>query len=431
MQNNLNDDLKTIQAHKLALLDSDQDFIYPFYEGNAISNLPDSIATWLGAPRSNGGILNNDLHNSLAGDFEHIILLVMDGLGLNWFNAFLQKDPLEYSGVASWQRILQEGTLHALTSVMPSTTAAALTSLWTGKAPQEHGIIGYEMWLKEYGMIANMIHHSPASYANDNGSLSSAGFDPETFLPVTPIGKHLSAKKIRPFAFQPASIMRSGLSQMILQGAKVYAYRTQSDLWISLQKHVEERRHLNTYTYVYCSELDTLAHRYGPNDDRLFLEFSTTSTMIERFINRVRKKSNGKVLFLMVADHGQIETPKDDRFHLENHPKFKDMLVMQPSGENRFSYIFPRSGCIADVKQYIQNTWEKDFTLLSQERILQSGLLGNGPEHPEITNRLGDLVLLPNRNNYLWSAAKENPLLGRHGGLSPDEMLVPFFATTI
>ena len=431
MQNNMDNQMNRIREHKIGSLELPDNHIHPYYDGFAISNLPDSIATWLGVPRIDGHTLNDDLHNQLADDTEHIILLVMDGLGLNWLRDFLEHDPIELPGIASWQRLMQDGQLFALTSVVPSTTSAALTSLWTGKTPLEHGIVGFEMWLKEYGMIANMIHHSPASYNHDNGSLIKTGFDPQTFLPVPLIGKHLSGKGIKSFAFQPSSITHSGLSQMLLQGVKMFPYRTQSDLWVSLQQHVEKRQHLKTYTYIYCSELDTLAHMHGPQDERLHLEFSNTSMMIERFVSKQRKTSNGRTLFLMVADHGQIKTPKVDHYHLTQHPELKDMLVMQPSGENRFSYLFERNGSLSDIESYIKRTWSDKFTLHLAEEIISSGLLGNGKPHPAIKDRLGDLVLIPNENNYLWWAEKENPLLGRHGGLSADEMLVPIFAMMI
>jgi hypothetical protein len=32
---------------------------------------------------------------------------------------------------------------------------------------------------------------------------------------------------------------------------------------------------------------------------------------------------------------------------------------------------------------------------------------------------------------YLWWAPKENVLIGRHGGVSPEEMLVPFLAARL
>jgi hypothetical protein len=41
---------------------------------------------------------------------------------------------------------------------------------------------------------------------------------------------------------------------------------------------------------------------------------------------------------------------------------------------------------------------------------------------------MGDLVVAAKGNAFWWWAAKPNPLTGRHGGLSSQEMLVPFLA---
>ena len=104
--------------------------------------------------------------------------------------------------------LVRRGTLGALTSVVPSTTSAALTSLWTGRSPAEHGVLGYEVFLKEYGLVANMITHAPASYEGEVGSLQHAGFDPESFLPVPTIGPHLAAAGIESHAFLHAKDCR-------------------------------------------------------------------------------------------------------------------------------------------------------------------------------------------------------------------------------
>ena len=61
-------------------------------------------------------------------------LLVLDGLGWNQFKD--HQDNL---------RFLTEGSATAITTVAPSTTASALTSITTGVPPGEHGVIGYKI----------------------------------------------------------------------------------------------------------------------------------------------------------------------------------------------------------------------------------------------------------------------------------------------
>ena len=65
---------------------------------------------------------------------ERIVLLLLDGLGWNQFQ----------SHAALMPTLSQFGGSY-ITTVAPSTTATALTSLVTGLSPGEHGILGYRM----------------------------------------------------------------------------------------------------------------------------------------------------------------------------------------------------------------------------------------------------------------------------------------------
>ena len=49
----------------------------------------------------------------------------------------------------------------------------------------------------------------------------------------------------------------------------------------------------------------------------------------------------------------------------------------------------------------------------------------------DIENRVGDLTMLARDNNYFWWSDEENPLTGRHGGLSSMDMLVPFVSVSL
>ena len=70
------------------------------------------------------------------------------------------------------------------------------------------------------------------------------------------------------------------------------------------------------------------------------------------------------------------------------------------------------------------------FHLLRSEDALQAGLFGPVVS-AQTRERLGDLVGLAQGSSYLWWAAKENILLGRHGGLTEQEMLVPLVAAVV
>jgi len=151
----------------------------------------------------------------LGEDVHQVILILMDGLAFHRLQRWM-----EDGSSPVWKLLHEHGVLAPITSVTPSTTTSALTTLWTGRSPKEHGIVGYELWLKEYGIVTNMVLQSPMSYqhngSSNDGSLSRAGFDPQEFLSLTTLGSHLRAHGVQGYAFQHYSILNSGLSRMLM-----------------------------------------------------------------------------------------------------------------------------------------------------------------------------------------------------------------------
>jgi hypothetical protein len=107
------------------------------------------------------------------------------------------------------------------------------------------------------------------------------------------------------------------------------------------------------------------------------------------------------------------------------------MLQMMPTGENRLAYLYLRPGYEEAARQYIEAQWPGQFQVLDPADLIAKGLFGPGEPHPKLADRIGDLVVAAQGNAYWWWADKENPLIGRHGGLSREEMIVPFVAARL
>lgn len=417
--------LPRLQANRLNGLDLGPGALVPAYHGYSLLNIPGSVCQWLGAPVLGEAALAGEIRAPLGGPFRNVILMLIDGLGLNFFRRSLQAPGNPLSAA------LQDAVLAPLTSIVPSTTATALTTLWTGRSPAAHGVLGYEVFLKEYGMIANMILHSAATAQTDVGGLRRSGFDPATFLPVPTLAGHLLEHGVPTFAFQPNAISRSGLSTMLLDLAEVIGYRANSDLWVTLRERMEKRAGQPGYYYVYWSNVDDLSHRFGPDDVRVEMEWADFSAQLARFIAAARGSTRGDTLLVITADHGQIVTPRRAEAELKNHPQLGATLSMQPSGESRLPYVYLRSGQEAAFEAYLRQAWGGAFRSVPPAEALDAGLFGPGEVYPRTRERLGDRVVIPPDTQYWWWADKDNPLLGRHGGVHPDEMLVPFVGLVI
>ena len=103
----------------------------PDYEGGCIANLVPRIVTGRAAAPDGA-----DWIPEVAEHARQIVLLVVDGLGWKQLRSRATLAPTLSAGA---------GIDRAITSIAPTTTAAALTSITTGRPPASHGVLGYRL----------------------------------------------------------------------------------------------------------------------------------------------------------------------------------------------------------------------------------------------------------------------------------------------
>ncbi len=413
-----------LQKHALNGLDLGADLLMPHYQGYSLVNVAGSVAKLLGAPDFGQGALDATLLSRVGGPYKKVILLLVDALGYDLFRRMMS----DQSNLV-WQQNLDKAVFEPITSVSPSTTATALTTLWTGEGPAAHGVIGYEMWAKDFGMIMNNILHTSAAFRNDVGGLARAGFDPHEFLNRPLLGTHLVNNDIKATTFIHRSIARSGLSEMQMDDVDVKTFVDEADLFVSLADHLNQDPDSPEYIYVYYSDVDTLMHRFNDADPRVALQFSIVSWLLEQAcLSRLSDQAKEETLLILTADHGSIATAIDSRYDLQRYPDLLDCLVMQPTCENRLAFFYVKPGRMQDIRKIFDQHWPGEFTLVESHKALEAGLFGSPPYHASVLERIGNLVAVAHGHAYLWWAPKPNHMRGRHGGLSPQEMLVPFYA---
>ncbi len=403
------------------------EFILPAYQGQSILNVPSSICQTFGIPPIHSAPLLEESFPLIKESFQRVILILLDSLAFSRFASWME-DP----SIPIWKNLLKSGTLAPITSISPSTTSAAMTSFWTGHSPAEHGVMGYEVWLKKYGVVSNMITQSPMSFKSGNASLEQAGFNAETVLTIPKLGEYLSNYGVSPYSFQHYSIANSGLSRTFMKDVNVHPFSNEAECWVNLRELIESKKNEKQYIWTYWSALDSLGHLYGPDDERVELYFKNFSRNLEEnLIKRLSPEQRKKTLILVTADHGQVTTKKDSLYSLRNHPEFINYLHIKPTGESRFTYLHVKPGKEEDLRAYVNKTWPGQFIIKESKQLLEAGLFGPGKPMDDIENRIGDLVLLAKNNNYLWWSDEENPLIGRHGGLSELDMIVPFLSVAL
>ena len=227
-----------------------QEFCLPAYDGRSIANIPAAVASLLGVPFRGLPALPEPLWRPLD-DVKRVVLLTLDGFGWNLFQA---RQEL-VTAVSHKAAIVDQ-----LTSIFPSTTVAALSSLWTGSAPAQHGLVGLRMFFPEFAVSAGMLDFSPLFFkARD--ALVDAGLKPDTFLQHPGVGEQLAAAGISTYAFKGYEIVDSVLSQMHGRGVtESFGVITFAEMLVQMRELLDKKAGERLFINAYWPSIDTLSH---------------------------------------------------------------------------------------------------------------------------------------------------------------------------
>jgi hypothetical protein len=400
------------------------EFVLPDYDGLSLANVPATVAALLSGELPGAcPPLRSELWRGWADGVRRVILLLVDALG------YLQlREAMARGDVPAWNRLAERGALFPITTIFPSTTNAVLTTLWTGYSPAAHGLLAFELYLREFGVAASALFFWPAAY-HRHDLLVEWGLEPEDFVPVPALGGTLNKQGIAVRTFTRETYAESALSQMHRRGLEqVDGFVNASDLWVGLRRALGESRDERLFVSAYWDAVDGIGHKYGPNDDCWATELRSIGYMLEEeFLRRLPPAERDGTLLIITADHGLVPTPPEVAIKLDDHPLLRDALLIPPMGESRVPFFYPHPDQHEAVRAYLTEELSDAFVTLGRNVVLESGLLGPGPIYRETPYRLGDFVSLTRRNHYLAKQEKSLKMLGRHGGLSPVEMLVPLF----
>jgi len=79
-------------------------------------------------------------------DVDVVVVALVDGFGYEQF----RRDRDRYDLLS---RLVERGRVTPLTSIYPSETAAAITTLHTASLPVEHGLLGWDLYVEEEDLL--------------------------------------------------------------------------------------------------------------------------------------------------------------------------------------------------------------------------------------------------------------------------------------
>ena len=396
--------------------------VAPSYDGHGLVNAGNAVLAALGAPA--GKILAPEvLPEEMVRGVTRVLLVLVDGLGFEQLQALRGKESLALFDAG------RGGALAPITAVAPSTTTSAVASLCTATAPLSHGLLGYRLYLKELGVLANMIRFAPVTGGQP---FDARGFEPRAFFSAPTVFERLKAAGVRAAAITRKDFLGSALSRMVHAGAETAGFASQSDMAVHARKALEGLGDHRGLVFAYWDLLDSLGHRYGALGEEYRAELALLDHALDREV--FSRKGDGRTLVLLTADHGHINVPPEKRVDLRTHPDLLDALSMAPAGEPRFSYLSVKAGRRDEVADYVRREFGGFGVALPAEESVRRGYFGPGPAHPAAADRLGDVHLMPTKDHaflFPFPGEKSADLIGRHGGFTPEEMLVPLLAVRL
>lgn len=364
----------------------------------ALPHLADVVPSVLAAMGAEG--FRNTL--GLPDDVVGACVLLIDGLGAE----LLDRHAADAPAMASLRG-------RALTVGFPSTTAAGLAAVGTGRRSGEHGFVGYTFRVPEAGVI-NALRWRPHPWGQDLRDTVV----PERMQPLPTTFERAASADVAVSVISGAQFTGSGLTRAVLRGGRFVGVHALGDLAAAVQATVSD----HGFCYGYHADLDTLGHLYGPGSPQWRLQLRQIDTLIESVVEALPPGG----LLAVVADHGMVEVTDTETVDVDANPALQDG-VQAIGGEARARHLYIEEGSRDDVLAAWRATLGARAWVLSRDEAIDAGWFG--PQvSDDVRPRIGDVVAAARGSAAIVRRTvepMESSLVGQHGSLTFAEQTVP------
>lgn len=369
-------------------------FVEPAYGDRSLGDVVPAVAAALGVPAGAGAdVAPSGLVLPEAASY---VVFLVDGLG----STLLQR----YAYAAPYLSSLLVGQAPG-TAGVPSTTATSLTSFGTGLTPGAHGLVGFTSRVPGTDKLLNALFWDK-------------GIDPVEWQPNPTAFARLQGVGVPVTVVNKREFAASGLTVAAHRGAE---YVGADKVGERIAAAVASSSARPSLTYLYDGDLDWTGHRWGVASSQWLQQLA----MIDAEAEQLREALPSHTRLVIVADHGMIDSPEEHRIDVDDHLELRDGLALF-GGEARFRHLYCQRGAVDDVV----DTWREFFgdraDVMTRDTAIGRGWFG--AVTPQVRPRLGDVMVASRGDHAIFSTADfsyEKTLVGLHGSLTPDEMLIP------
>jgi len=343
-----------------------------------------------------------------VGEKKKKIFMLIDGLGYNLLSKTLSERKIDF---------IKNYKIEKISTVFPSTTTVALTSIETGLTPSEHGIVGWHVYSKELGSVVAPYRDSLA--INENLKFDQLGV--RNIIPAPKLLLKIAENRNLMLLFD-----RSVEKPPCNGGNKIKIdrYTMQSDMLIKLKNEIIKDEY--DFIYIYYSLIDSIEHKYGPLSEASINATALLLNELKNILLPTLEKSDYNLI--ITADHGHTKVNK--WLIIDNKSKIMNYLYGPPWGDARIMFMNVIPKYENDLKKYIAEKYSKYTILEDSDEVISTGIFGKNKVNEKIRYRFGTHILLAKNNvalEYSYpniNQSNKKPT-GIHSGLSEDEMRVP------
>lgn len=324
------------------------------------------------------------------------VVFLIDGLGWN----LLRDHPEE----APYLNSLASGC-DPITCGVPSTTVTSLTSLGTGLPPGAHGMVGFTSRIPGTDRLLDALRWDRS-------------VDPRQWQPHDTVFTRAQKDGVTATTVSKRSFEGSGLTEASQRGAGFVGADTIAERIAGAVGAAAEPRSL---TYLYEGELDATGHRLGSSS----WAWSHELSLADSFAARLRESLPGECGLVVTADHGMVDVAVEGRVDVDDEPELLDGVIVF-GGEARFRHLYCAVGAVDDVAARWRERFGAGAWVVTKDEAVGEGWFGSVDS--DVRPRLGDVIVASRPDVAVVSTSRfphEARLVGLHGSLTADEMLVP------
>ncbi len=420
--------LNTASVHAVNNAKFSQRFTQPCYDSYCFSKIPATIEFLLSG-QGQSALPTDVFGNMGANKYDKVVFFFIDAFGWRFFERYAEKYPF-------LKRVLEQGCVSKLTSQFPSTTAAHVTCMHTGLEVGQSGV--YE-WTYYEPIVDDVISPLLFSYAVDKltrDTLKPSGVPPAAFFPQNTFYQKLQAQGIESHIIQHQDYTNSTYSNIVFRGGQVHAYQNLQGACTMMAALLAQPVDGPAYYFFYFDRIDAICHNYGPNSKQFEdIIDSSFRTLEQAFYQAIAGKA-GKTLFMMSADHGQVEVNPAKTYYLNRQiPAVARAMklnrrgrVIAPAGSARDMFLHIKEEQIDALISQLRQRLENRAEVYRVQDLLERGFFGPGVPARVFTERVGNVVVLPYKHESVWwyeEGIFSMHFQGHHGGLTPEEMEIP------